>query len=250
MAQTSRNFPLFNFSVEGPAEQLNFTPQASHPSRNGSQPWMPRAPRSVQYNIPSPSTSVRSTVTAPAESFYDRSKYHQSNAGPVESRIDPSLPGMEMHLVPPGQTNYNIARSFHEDSWNPLHMRTSGNSHGGTPLHQSSTNYKSFGPGPGSVGSAAPVSDSGFYSQSAVSSDPSRLHQPRVPQGASRPIGSVDARSTRSDAPNMARVPSDQRSQISRVSSRSGKHVNELECQKCHETMKCKSDYKCVSAPA
>ena len=213
---------------------------------------MPSGPRSVQHNMPSPSTSVRSAVTAPAQTFFDRSGFQQSNIASVESRIDPSLPGLDMHLAPSGhvaRTNYNIERSYHEDSWNPLHLRNSSVGDGRMPHHQANASFKPFRTGPGSVGSAAPVSDSGFYSQSAVSNDASRLHQSRVPSCLTQQAPSMNVRSTPSEALDKVRVPSDQRSQISHISSRNGKQGNELECRECHEISKCKSDYKCVLLP-
>lgn len=261
MSPSNGSFPSFNYSIQGPTDQFNFNPRASHPGSHGSQQQMMRV-RSAQYNaVPSPSPSVRSAVTAPAQAqhIYEPPSYHPTRRGVIDDRIDPSLLGVGAHQVPPAhvaQTNYNIERSMRDEAWNPLHLTSGRQSNGRPSLLPPDTNHKHFRMGSGSVGSAAPVSDSGidsgFYSQSVVSTDASRFHQPRKSHGNDQQVGGLNVRPARSEVPHMVRVPSDRRSHASRASSTSGKPVNELICPRpeCGEIMKCNSDLKYAIAPS
>jgi hypothetical protein len=241
MSQMNQGYPQFNFSLHGPAEQYNSVSRAEHQSRNGSQQWAP--PRSVQHhNLPSPAASVRSAATSPVRNVRNHTSYHLPR---IEDNIDPSLPAMGGHLAPPGhvsQANYNIERSSHDEPWTPLHLITSATGDGRNSRHQASTTYKHFRRGPSSAGSvAAPVSDSGYNSQSVISTDASRLNQSYAIQGSGQRVN-IDGSMTA--PPGMVRVLSDQRSQHSRFSSRSGQQINELACPQCPMVMKCRSDYK------
>jgi hypothetical protein len=246
MSQTNGRIPPFNFNVQ----QYMFDSGAPRPNNNGPQQWLLAGqrsrPRSVQHNLPSPSTSVRSTVTAPARS-YDRSSFVQPNLASVNERIDPNLLGLEYSLPSPGQAarnNYNpIDRNYHEGPWDPYHLRNSDDE---SSVNQPSTNFKNYRHGPGSIGSAAPISDSGFWTQSVVSHEPGRLEQSYMSSSLSQQVDKLKVRSLTSEAPRMTRVPSDQRSQLSLVSSRSGYRDKPLKCQICGDESKCKSDYKYV----
>jgi hypothetical protein len=236
----NQGYPQFNFNVHGPAEH-NYVTRPSHQSRNGPQQWAP--PRIVQHhNLPSPSASVRSAATTPVRNVRNHITYRLPS---IEDNIDPSLSAMGGHLAPPGhvsQANYNIERSSHDEPWTPLHLITSATGDGRNSPHQAHTSYKHFRQGPGSAGSvAAPVSDSGYNSQSVVSTDVSRLNQSYANQGAGQ-RGNIDG--SVAAPPGMIRVLPDQRSQHSRFSSRSGQQINELACPQCSAVMKCRSDYK------
>jgi hypothetical protein len=255
MSQTMRNFlPQFTLNDQGPTAQFNFDPRASLPSSNGSQQWGRMAPRSAQHsNISSPSASVRSAMTAPAPGFYNPSRNHQPSIGSMDHNIDPSLSSLGARSAPPGhaaQTNYSLERSLHDDPWTALHLRNSTGGDGQMLLPLPNAHYKDSQRGPGSVGSiVAPVSDSGYHSQSVASNDASRLRQSRVSQNVVQQPSSLHVQSRTNSTPAMIRVQSDQRSQTSRISSRSGRQANELQCQECKEVMKTRSELKCVLKP-
>jgi hypothetical protein len=247
-----QNFlPQSTLNDQGPPTQFNYDPRASLQSSNGSQQWGRVGPRSVQHsNISSPSPSVRSAMTAPVQSFYNHSSYAQPSIGSVDHNIDPSLSSLGTRLAPPGhgtQTNYSLERSLHDEPWTALHLRNSTGGDGQMLLPLPNANYKDSRRGPGSVGSiAAPISDSGYHSQSVVSNDASRLRQSRVSQNVVQRPSSLQIQSRTNNAPAMVRVQSDQGSQTSRISSRSGRQANELQCQECKEVMKTRSELKCV----
>ncbi|KAH8732852.1 hypothetical protein GQ44DRAFT_696544 [Phaeosphaeriaceae sp. PMI808] len=250
MSQSNRSYPPFNLTVQEPAQQqFAFASQDLQLNNHTSQQWPSPGSRSVQNNMPSPSTSVRSVVTAPTPRAYHRGNFHQATISPVsvDSRVDPSLLALDM-LAPPGMSprnNYNpIDPSYHNDSWNPYHLRNSNTNHDKTSLNHTNPNFKTFRTGPESVSSAAPISDSGFYSQSVMSHDAARPDQPGVPSSFSQRVVNLNIQSLPSEASGMIRVHSDQRSQISRASSRSGREDNQLKCQDCNEISKCNSDYR------
>jgi hypothetical protein len=240
--------PSFNYTVHEPP-QLRYDGPAPQTSNNIQQQWRQR-PRSVQNNVPSPVTSVGSAVTAPSyQQPFDRSDFLPNNILPVNNRHDIDLLGMDF-LAPSGHVvrgSYTpIARNYNDESWNPLNLRTSGVGNDTSPLSQSSASLKSYRHGPESICSPAPRSDSGFYSQSVVSHDASRMEQPTMQWNLPQQINNLNVRSTTSEAPALARVPSDRRSQFSHASSHSGYQAESLTCPLCGEKSKCRSDHKCV----
>jgi hypothetical protein len=242
--------PNFNLVVQEPPQQFRYDATAQQTSNNIQQQWMQPRPRSVQLNVPSPAASVRSTATAPTyQSSLNRSDFQQSNVSPVNHRPDTDLLGMDL-LAPSGHVgrgSYSpITRDYNEESWNPFNLRTSGGSDDTSPFNQSNLSLRSYRHGPGSIGSAAPRSDSGFYSQSVVSHDASRMEQSGMQWNLSQHVENPNVRSTTSEAPQMVRVTSDHRSQVSHTSSHSGYQNESLKCLTCGEISKCKSDQKCV----
>jgi len=238
--------PQFNYNVHGPTEQYNSVSRSSYQGSNGSQQWSSMAPRSVQHsNIPSPSASVRSTATTPVSIVRSRPDHRLPGIGRVDDNIDPSLFAVGGYLAPIGhvsQVNYNIERSLRDGPWNPLSIASPTTGDGHTPLHQASANHRHYRQGPGSTGSvAAPVSDSGYNSQSVVSNDASRMNQSYINRSVG-PHGTFEAPAAA--APAMARMLSDQRSQDGHLSSRSRQQTSELACSRCSAVMKCRSDLK------
>jgi hypothetical protein len=251
MSQSNRRIPpRFKVIVQEPLQPFAFDPHLQQVNNNVAQQWMQSRPRSVQHNMPSPSNSVRSAVTAPVQRPFDRSNFHPGNIATVDNRNDSSLLGIDM-LAPTGHVTRNayhpLDRHYHEESWNPYHLRNSSTGNDQTSFNQSNASFKSIRTGPGSTGSIAPISDSGFYSQSVVSHETGRVDQPAVPCNLTQQINNMKVRSTTSEAPRVIRVHSDQRSQISQASSQSGIEDNHLKCRECNKVLKCRSDYKYAS---
>ncbi|KAH7086951.1 hypothetical protein FB567DRAFT_526611 [Paraphoma chrysanthemicola] len=244
MAQGNRGGPRFEFNVQ----HFPFDAGLSRPSINGSQQWVPpvqrSGPRSVQHNLPSPSVSTRSAATAPAR-WPDHSNLLQPNLATASGKSDPNFLGLEYSLSSPshaGNSNYDaLGRSCHEAPWDPYHLRTSDDE---SSMNQHNASFKNYRNGPGSISSAVAPSDSGFWTQSVVSHDPSRLDQSYVSSNLTQHVDKLKVRSVASEVPRMARVSPDQRSQISQLSSRSGNQGQSLKCDACGEESRCKSDYK------
>ncbi|KAH7076763.1 hypothetical protein BKA63DRAFT_289270 [Paraphoma chrysanthemicola] len=244
MAQANRGIPRFNINVQ----QYPFDAGLSQPSINDPQQWVPpvqrSGPRSVQHNLPSPSVSTRSAATAPAR-WHNHSSLLQPNIASASGRSDPNLLGLEYSLPSPshaGSSNYDpLGRSCHEAPWDPYHLRTSDDE---SSVNQHNASFKNYRNGPGSIGSIVPPSDSGFWTQSVVSHEPSRLDQSYVSSNLTQHVDKLKVRSVASEVPPMARVSPDQRSQISQLSSRSGNPGQSLKCNMCDEESRCKSDYK------
>jgi hypothetical protein len=238
-----------DFVVQEPPEQFYGAP-VIHPRSDASQSWMQPRPRSAQPNVRSPVPSIRSTGTAPGQQrSFDTSGFPQGNAVLLDNRPHHDLLGMDM-LAPPGhdlQTFSPVPQNFNEESWNIFNLRTKGAYNDRTSYNHNGT-LRPFVHGPGSVGSAAPRSDSGYNSQSVVSHDAGRMDHSGSHFNLTQQIGDshIHARTSEAEVP-MIRVPSVQRSQVSRISSRSGDRGNPLECQVCGNTSKCNSDLKYVT---
>jgi hypothetical protein len=251
MSHLSNNFhPNFSLVVQEPTQQFRCDATAQQTNNNIPQQWRQSKPRSVQLNVPSPTASVRSTVTAPVyHRSFDHSELQQSNVAAVNNRPNNDLLGMEL-LTPSGhagRSSYSLlTTNYNEESWNPFNLRTSGLGDDTGPFSQSNVSLKSFRHGPESVASAAPISDSGFYSQSVISHDVSHMDQPRMQWNLAQQVDPVNVRSITSEAPRMVHVHSDYRSQISRTSSRSGYEGDSLTCSICGDISKCNSDFKFV----
>jgi hypothetical protein len=144
---------------------------------NIPQQWMLPEPWSAKPNTPSPKTSVSLVVPAPADRSSDCSNFRVGNVATVDNRKDSSLLGIDM-LAPAGHVTRNayhpLDRHYHEESWNPYHLRNSNIGNDQTSFNQSNASFKSIRTGPGSH-SIAPISDSGFYSQSVVSHETGRV---------------------------------------------------------------------------
>jgi hypothetical protein len=249
MSQSNRNFPPdFNLVIQAP-QQYAYNPLAQR-SNNIQQQWMQSRSRSVQHNVPSPVASVRSTATVPVQRrSFDRAGYFPSNPASVNDGPDSDLLGMDL-LAPSGHVirgSYSpITSNYNDVPWNAFNLRTSDTSDDQTSFIQGRGNLTSFRQGPGSVGSAAHASDSGFYSQSGGSRmDQASMNCPSL----SQQVDNLNVRAATSETATMRRTHSDQRSQISHTSSRSGKPDESLRCPTCGDVSKCNSDYKCVPCP-
>jgi hypothetical protein len=251
MSHSSNSFPPnFSLVVQEPTQQFRCDATAQQTSNDIPQRWRQSRPRSVQLNVPSPTASVRSAVTAPVyQRSFDRSELQQSNVAPLNNRPNPDLLGMEL-LTPSGhagRSGYSLlTTNYNEESWNPFNLRTSGVGDNTSPLNQSNLSLKSFRHGPESLASVAPISDSGFYSQSVISHDASHMDQPRLQWNLAQQVDPRNVRSITSEAPRMVHTHSDHRSQFSRTSSHSGYEGDPLTCSTCGEVSKCNSDYKFV----
>ncbi|KAF1842674.1 uncharacterized protein K460DRAFT_407069 [Cucurbitaria berberidis CBS 394.84] len=249
MSHPSRSFPPpFSFVVEEP---YSFDGQVPQLSINTTQPWMSSSgPRSVQHQMPSPSASIRTVVTAPDPRSFNQSSFHQANRSPIGHNIDPNLPDNLSLLAPSGHVSrpsYSlIARHFQDQPWSAGNLRSSDTSGGRSPLNQPAVQYGSYRgvPSPGSdIDSNVLPSDSGYHSQppqSVFSNEPGQRSQD-VPSSIPFPDCNLNIESTPSEAPAMRRMTSDQISQISGRSEKSGKS---LLCYECDVVSKCNSDLK------
>ncbi|CAO2656646.1 Nn.00g054490.m01.CDS01 [Neocucurbitaria sp. VM-36] len=247
MSHSSRNFaPPFNFVVEEP---YSFDGQVPQLTIDTTQQWLSSGPRSVQHQMPSPSTSVRTVMTAPDLGSYNRPSFH-ANRSPIENNIDPNLPDNLSLLAPPApisRSSYNpIARHLQDQPWSAGNLRSTGTSGGRSPLSQPNVQYGSYrgALGPGSdIDSHVLPSDSGYHSQppqSVFSNDQGQISHD-APSHISYQVRDINVESTPSEALPIARLHSDQ---ISQISSRSGKSGKAIQCPECDETSKCRSDFK------
>ena len=243
--------PPFNFTVD----QYPYNDRVSQLNVNTTQQtqqWFSQRPRSVQdlrNQAPSPTNSARSTRTTPTSRSSDRRVYHQDPHSPVHHGVGRSV-GSDSSFLSPDYRGYGydpIVRQLQESSWSVYNPRSSNTSGARTPSRQSDMNYRGF-PGLGSdVGSHLLPSDEGYFSQrtdqSVLSNEPSNVNQ-ELPANISTPLSNINVGSVTGEAPARARLPSDQRSHTSRVSTRSGKSSRPTQCTECGETSKCNSEHK------
>jgi hypothetical protein len=179
---------------------------------------------------------------------HNSSRFPRGNAVALDNRSNHDLFGIDM-LAPPGHAIRSfspIPQNFNQESWNIFNLRAKGVDNDRTAFDHSNGHFRYLGHGPGSIGSAAPRSDSGYNSQSVISHDAGRMEQIGSHCGLSQQVISSNARSITTEAPPMIRIPSDQRSHASHISSRSETHGNPLECRVCGVVSKCNSDLKYV----
>lgn len=250
MSQANRSYPPnFNLIVQEPGDQFAYNAIVQQPANNNPQQWMQQRSRSVQHNMPSPVNSVVSEMTFPSRRSFDVSSFQQHAAASSNDRSQHDLLGLDTNMlapsVPGARNRYSpVTRDFSEESWNPLNLRTSD---GGSDFHQNNGNMRPYRQGPGSVGNAAPRSDSGFYSQSVMSHDATYMDRSPVQCTPVQQIGDPAATyPTPNASQQMLRVPSDQQSHGSHTSSHSGNSDNPLKCRECGFVSKCRSDEKCV----
>ena len=206
---------------------------------------MSTAPRSVQYQMPSPSAaSVRTSITVPDPRPFDRSNFHQANPSPAMNNIDPSLTHDFAFLTPPGpfhRSGYDpIARQFQEQPWSARNLRSSNtsNSSSRSPLRQPNGQHEAYQKTRSNID---PSDDSGYCSQPAASllgNEPDQTNSD-LASSFSQKVDTLNVEAVPTEAPRMARMLSDQRSQVSKQSSRSNK---QFPCVECREVMKCNSD--------
>jgi hypothetical protein len=250
MSQNNTSFPPdFNLIVQGPGQRFPYDNSAQQTRNNVPQQWTQPRPQSAQLNIPSPTASVRSSVTIPSQHrSFDSASFHHNDVATVHSRPNPELFGMNM-LAPSGhvvRASYSpVTRNYSDESWNPFNLRTLGTSDDHTPFNQNNESLKPFRHGPSSIISAEPRSDSGFCEQSIGSHDAGPM-DPGNHCGIVQQVDNLNVHSITSEAPQMIRMHSDQRSQISHNSTHSGYLDRPLKCPICGEVSKCKSDYKYV----
>lgn len=210
-------------------------------SVNTTQPWPSRR---GQNQIPSPSTSIRTSRTAPDPRPYSRSSIHEATRSPVDPFLAPAYVSRN--------NNYNpIARQLLDQPWSAGNLRSSSASGSRNSLSPSNVPYGSYrghmGPGSDIESNLVP-SDSGYHSQappSVFSNEAGRNSQDLHP-GLTLQVGKMNVESLPSESPARERLHSDQ---ISQRSSRSGLSAKQLPCPECHEVLKCKSEYKCVYVP-
>jgi hypothetical protein len=238
--------------VQGSPQQNAYNLYVQQANNNVQQQW-PSRPQSVQPNMPSPSSSVRSTRTAPVQRPPYRSGCYPGNEVPIGDRNNTSLLGID-ELALPGQVSQStwnsLDPSYHQEAWGPLNLRNSNTSEVRNSLNPKNGSHRTYRIGPGSIGSVAPVSDSGFFSNSAVSYDAGRMDHSGVSHNLTQQIGHMNIQPTTSEAPRLRRMHSDQRSQVSRISGRSGIDDESLKCLECPKISKCRSDHKYVSSDA
>lgn len=253
MSRPSGNFPpQFNYSVQGPSQTFTTHPvPAPQKSNNVLQPWMQPRPRSAQ-NMQNTASSMRSKMSSSLHQRpFDNSNFHQDVIAPLNNEPNHDLLGMGL-LAPPGHfpsarnTYSPVAQHQSEEPWNTWNSRATGVCDDRIPFDQSNGSMKVFGRGPGSAGSAAPRSDSGYHSQSVVSHDDGRRDQVGMQRSFTHQSDIPNVCLTPSVAPPMLRIPSDLRSQVSRISSRSGNQNDPLKCRECGVISKCNSDHKYV----
>lgn len=202
--------------------------------------------QSVQHNMPSPTTSMRTVMTAPLRGPPRRSQFLQADSSPLDHSVDPFL--SHSMLAPPNpysQSSYDpIARQLQEQPWSAHNPRSSVSSGSRSPLLRSPGQF--IFPH-GSV-SEVDVSDSGYISQpppSLLSNEPNCYNQDLSPTITDQ-VNNMNVASTSRSATEMRRISSDSRSQISSRSARSGRSGKHLQCQECGEVSKCNSDHKYV----
>lgn len=253
MSQVNRNYqPDFNIIVQAPGEQFAYNPVVQQPTNNISQQWMQQRSRSVQHNMPSPVNSVVSAVTTyPLQRrSFDVASFHQNTATSANVRNQHDLLGLDTSMLAPSapvarnRNSYSpVSRGYDEESWGPFNLRTSDTA---SDFPQNHGNMRSFRNGSGSVGNAAPPSDSGFYSQSVRSHDANGIDRSPIQCSPTQQLGDIAAYPTPTGTQPMLRVPLDLQSHVSHTSSHSGDLENPLKCRECGFVSKCRSDDKCV----
>ena len=216
---------------------------------------MPSGSHSVQHQVHSPSTSVRTVMTAPDPSSFRRPSVHQTSRSPVDNNIDPNLPNLSL-LAPPGHitpSSYNpIARHFQDPPWSAGNLRSSSAASSRNPFSHSNVQYGIYQGGPGSdLESNVLASDSGYHSQppqSVFSNEPSRSSQ-ELSSSITLKVGNLNVESNPSGDLGMLRMASDQVSQVSSRSGKSGKSGKSFQCPECGDISKCKSDLQYVNNP-
>jgi hypothetical protein len=254
MSHPSGRYQLpFNFTVDH--DQFPYNDQVQQlnvDTTQQTQQWPSQRPRSVQdlrNQAPSPTNSARSTRTTPNSRSSDRRLYHQAPHSTVNHGVGRNVASDSSFLSPDYRAyGYDpIARQMQEPSWSVYNPRSSNTSGARTPSRQSDMNYRGF-PGPGSdVGSHLLPSDEGYFSQrtdqSVLSNEPSNVNQ-ELPANIPTPLSNINVGSVTGEAPARSRLPSDQRSHVSQVSSRSGKSSRPTACTECGEISKCNSEHK------
>jgi uncharacterized Zn-finger protein len=189
--------------------------------------------------MPSPSAaSVRTSITAPDPRSFGRSNFHRATLSPAMNSIDPSLTHDFTFLAPPGYDP--IARQFQEQPWSARNLRSSNtsNSSSRSPLRQPNGQHEAYQKTRSNID---PSDDSGYCSQPAASllgNEPDQTNSD-LASSFSQKVDTLNVEPVPTEAPRMARMLSDQRSQVSKQSSRSNK---QFPCVECREVMKCNSD--------
>jgi hypothetical protein len=207
-------------------------------------------------NHPSPSPSVRTSMTAPNLRASKHPDLNRPNNLQQENRIDPNL-SFPMLAVPPvgrprsAMDNPNqidvlsrVYSGMHDEPWSSVRMRTSN---GPTARSSFSQPNVTYGPYRDRPGSDIEKSDSGYYTlppQSVISNEPGRGDQ-ELPGEMTFQVGNISVNSAPSEPTEVFPMQSDQASQYSGRSTTQSKAT--IKCSKCKEVSKCPSDYKCVS---
>lgn len=202
-------------------------------------------------SVPSPTNTVQ-TAPLPATAKHG---YFGRAANNVEyEMIDPSLPNYG-HPLPFQTGSFPTAQDHVEQIADPLDrfQRVEGPWHPMRSLVNttrfSQGNLRPSRQGPCSdVGSNVPRSDSGYYTRSVLSIDPSQINQ-EVPSELVMQSGNLNVASTPVESQPLVRRPSDQRS-VSQHSTRSANQRQPISCEEpgCPVISKCNSDHKYVAS--
>ena len=203
-------------------------------------------------NHPSPSLSVRTTMTAPNLRASKRPDMNRPNSLQQDIRIDPNLsfpmltvphvgrPRSAMDNTNPNDVMSRVYGGMHDEPWSSVRMRTSN---GATARPSFSQTY---GPYREQPGSDVDKSDSGYYThppQSVISNEPAHVDQ-ELPSEMTFQVGNISVNSAPTEPTEVFPMHSDQASQYSSRSTTQTKAT--YKCPKCKEVSKCPSDYKFV----
>jgi hypothetical protein len=241
--------PSFNYTIDHDQYPYNGeVPQLNINTTRQTQQWPSQRPRSVQElrtQAPSPSGSVHTTRTAPNSRLSDRRGHHQNSRSPVHHVNERNVTTDLSYLTPEYRGYDPLARHMQEPSWSVYNPRSSNTSGIHSPSRQSNASYRRYGPG-SDVDSQVLPSDEGygsFMTQSILSNEPSQVGH-ELSASVSNPLANMNLEPVAIEAPVRSRLPSEQRSHTSHVSSRSGKSSKPIACPECSEVSKCNSDFK------
>ncbi|KAL6711824.1 hypothetical protein ACN47E_002867 [Coniothyrium glycines] len=210
---------------------------------NSEESWLSAHSQNSFHRVPSPATSDQVCMPDPALRSAHHISHHPTGLPHVDLGIEPDLTNTFASCTastPFSHSNYDpISRMVNDPPWSSANPRTSNNDigHSRIPYAMLGSQSRICPPAP------SDVTDSAYFSQmdsSVFSVDPIHSNQDSSPS-ATHQAPNQDIRSNPSAAPYKPLLLSDQRSQISKRSTKSNKN---LECAECGETMKCNSDFK------
>lgn len=209
------------------------------------QSWNLPGPRSVQHQMPSPSSSVRTVMTMPMTRSYSSTDYHSNHRASTGNNIDPIFDELSQYMPQNAglsHANYShVDRHLEDQPWSTDNMRTSS----ATNLRVSShLKVPSALTSPGSDADSILPPDSGYIShrpRSVASNDAGRIVSRNVASDITLQVQHLNVESIAGDGTPMVRRQSDM---ISQMSGRSGRSSKSIMCDVCNEVSKCQSDFK------
>jgi hypothetical protein len=223
------------------------------PSSDASyEQWALHGSRSMG-NHPSPSPSVRTTMTAPNPRVSKHPDMNRMN-NLHQDRLDPNLafpmlavppvgrPRSAMDIPNPVDFMSRVVGGMHDEPWSSVRMRNSHVANARSSFSQSNIPYGAYREPPVSD---IDKSDSGYFTHppQSVISEPRRVGQ-ELPSEMAFQMGNISVTSAPSEPTEVFPAPSDQTSQYSGRSATQSKAT--YKCSKCGELSKCPSDYKYV----